>query len=254
MDTHNHYLYRLWGTAPQRYFAPLAYALFVFLSPANADPLHDAAEKGDLQEILALSNQDIDLNAKDEYGNTALHLAAYRGHPKIVDYLLEKKVEMNSPNKGGYTPLTLAIDAGYIDAAKKLVEHGADININVDTREKFGLDDKKYLIKRSTALTIAWDKKDMDTVRWLIDLGANVNVVLEPSTPGVKRTGGETLFHKVVTSNDYEMVKLFLEKGADVNAKQLWYDPMYRRAFYVGPLQMTDSPEIKELLRRFGAA
>ncbi len=221
---------------------------------ANADPLHDAAEKGDLQEIMVLNKQGTDLNAKDEYGMTALHFAAYGGHTKVVDYLLRNKVEVNAQNKAGYTPLTLAIDAGRIGVAKDLVKHGADINIHVNSREysRDSQGKKFFTIRRSTALSIAWDKKDIMTVRWLIRLGANVNVVLDPSTPRVKGSG-ETLFHKVVRSNNLDMVRLFLEKGADANAKEYVYDPIHHRAAYIGPLQMTDSPEIKELLRQYGA-
>lgn len=220
---------------------------------ANASQLHDAADRGDIEAIIRYQKQGSDLNARDDFNMTALHFAAYGGHMKVIDFLLNNNVEINGQNKMGYTALTLAIDGGHIEVAKKLVKHGADININVDMREEFTYRDKKtYTIKGATALTIAWDKKNIEAVRWLISLGANVNVELEPSTPGV-RGSGETLFHKVVSSNNYDMVKLFLEKGANVNAKMHIYDPVYKRAAYIGPLQMTDSSEIKQLLRSYGA-
>lgn len=221
---------------------------------ATAGPLQDAAEKGELDTIIKLHKQGADLNNRDDYNMTALHFSVFGPHMSVVDYLLKNNVDLNIQNKSGYTALALAVDDGHIDVAKKLVEHGADININVDSKNKFTTLKGKELhrINRSTALSIAWHKKDMETVRWLISLGANVNVEFAPSTPGIKGSG-TTLFHKVVRSNNYDMVKLFLEKGADVNAKEHIYDPIYKRSAYIGPVQMTDSAEIKQLLHSYGA-
>lgn len=232
----------------------ISFSLLLPCISVNAGQLHEAADIGDLEAISKIKKQGGSLSAPDEFNMTALHFAAYSGHMNVVDYLLDNKVDLNVQNKMGFTALTLAIDSDHIDIAKKLVAAGADININVDSKEAFrDLDGKEYhSINRSTALTIACDKNDIETIHWLINLGANVNVVLDPSTPSVKGTG-ETLFHKVISSNDFDMVKLFLENGADVNAKQHIYDPIYRRSAYIGPLQMTTSPKIKELLKSYGA-
>jgi ankyrin repeat protein len=43
-----------------------------------------AAEKGNLDEVKKLLNQGIDVNIKDNEGNTALILASLYGHLEIV--------------------------------------------------------------------------------------------------------------------------------------------------------------------------
>ena len=60
---------------------PRAVALFVFvgaLTPYSivAEPLHDAAEKGDTERLQFLINQQINIDTPDTYGRTALHWAA----------------------------------------------------------------------------------------------------------------------------------------------------------------------------------
>ena len=54
-------------------------------APALADPLHDAAEKGDIEQVNRLIAQGANVNAKRNDGITALIIAAYHGHGEIVN-------------------------------------------------------------------------------------------------------------------------------------------------------------------------
>ena len=51
---------------------------------------------------------DVDLNAKNRGGWTALMYAAYIGHDNVVNLLLESRVDVNTANNKGHTPLMLA--------------------------------------------------------------------------------------------------------------------------------------------------
>ncbi|KAJ7225607.1 acyl CoA binding protein-domain-containing protein [Mycena pura] len=57
--------------------------------------LHGLVISNDLQGLLALLEQDpnVDLDARDDFGYTALHLAADRGHKSIVEFLSKKGVD-----------------------------------------------------------------------------------------------------------------------------------------------------------------
>ena len=59
--------------------------------PAYTGPLHDAANDGDIKSVIALHDQGMDLNAKDEFNMTALHFASYSGRKEVVDYLLTRR-------------------------------------------------------------------------------------------------------------------------------------------------------------------
>ena len=75
----------------------------------------------------------MDINAKDEWGNTALHNAAIGDRQRQVRESLEQGADMEARNNDGLTPLHLA--AGFRtlsdraeDVAKVLLDQGADIN------------------------------------------------------------------------------------------------------------------------------
>ena len=68
-----------------------------------------------LKQIFALVQQEI--NARDDYGDTALMLAARYGHKEIAQALLDKGANPDAQDKGGYTALMLAAHKGHKEIA-----------------------------------------------------------------------------------------------------------------------------------------
>ena len=62
-----------------------------------------------------LKKESIDVNAKNEDGQTPLHFAARRGHTETVKYLVEKGADVNAKNKYGQTPLHYAARRGHTE-------------------------------------------------------------------------------------------------------------------------------------------
>ncbi|XP_069692163.1 transient receptor potential cation channel protein painless-like [Periplaneta americana] len=87
-----------------------------------------------LQQILALilegdclSCRMIDLNAMDEWGNTALHVASRCGNSEMVDILLRNGADINLTDGCGETALHIAARDGNQDTVVTLMKHGADL-------------------------------------------------------------------------------------------------------------------------------
>ena len=69
-----------------------------------------AAKQGSVLVVKALlSHESCDPLARDEAGNTALHIAARRGHHNVVQELVGRYTTLSAgKNKAGDTPLHLA--------------------------------------------------------------------------------------------------------------------------------------------------
>ena len=66
-----------------------------------------------------------DLKAKDNQGNTVLHM----GPSGLVSFLVENGVDINAKNDKGRTPLMIAIINTKYDSISELIRCGADINV-----------------------------------------------------------------------------------------------------------------------------
>lgn len=69
----------------------------------------------------------IDLDATDEWGNTALHVAARYGNSEMVDILLRNGADINVMDGCGETALHIAARDGNQDTVVMLMKHGADL-------------------------------------------------------------------------------------------------------------------------------
>jgi ankyrin repeat protein len=129
----------------------------------------EAAAIGDLERLRALLDEDPSLaNAWSDDGFTPLHYAAFFGQP---------------------------------EAAKLLIERGADLEARSTNRE-FALD--------AAPLHSAVAARERGTIEVLLDAGADVNAV---------QHGGFTPLLEAAQSGQAEVVELLLERGADPDAK-----------------------------------
>jgi ankyrin repeat protein len=69
----------------------------------------------------------IDMDATDEWGNTALHVAARCGNSEVVAILLKNGADINAMDGCGETALHIAARDGNQDTVVMLMKHGADL-------------------------------------------------------------------------------------------------------------------------------
>ena len=102
----------------------------VLLIPTSAIgelmPLHEAARKGDVEEVKRLLDNGANVWAQDYGGTTALYWAAFR-HVEAVKVLLEHGADVGARDEDGKTALFFAAQNGNVDVVKVLLEHGADV-------------------------------------------------------------------------------------------------------------------------------
>ena len=106
----------------------------LWATQAQAGPLFEAIEKGDMAEFSRLLENGADINERDEEGNTLLHHFAYWGQTETVTILLKIGVDSEARNENGATPLHIAALQGHSEAITTLLDAGAGI----DTHGRFG--------------------------------------------------------------------------------------------------------------------
>lgn len=99
-------------------------------SKLNED-LWQAARDGDVEALNHALTQGAPVNARGEFGDTALNLAAGSGHAAVVERLLEAGADIENLGGADKTPLMNAAFAGNIGIVRLLLQKGARISYDL---------------------------------------------------------------------------------------------------------------------------
>ena len=68
----------------------------------------EAAEQGNIEAVKQHLDAGVNVNKKDQLGETPLHSAAKEGHMQIIELLITKGADVNAMDDGGHTPVDWA--------------------------------------------------------------------------------------------------------------------------------------------------
>ncbi len=195
-------------------------------------PLIAAIEKERVDIVKALMKAGADVQVRDSCGNTVLinsilHNGLENG---ITDLLLDSDVDIDAQNKKGETALMCAIERGNVRTSSELLRRGC----SVDYQDKDGntalirsvlffLDETmiRILLQNhadinirnhhgETALSLAAFFGTREQVGFLLDKGASVNT---------QNSRGDTPLMNAIYRMNEENVEALLKKGADITIK-----------------------------------
>ncbi len=200
-----------------------------FFVGCKGKPIHRAAYKGDLEKVKKIIERNpSQINVQDNLGYTPLHLASGKGHIEIVEFLLNHGADIELEIFIGDTPLLLAARYardGQYETIKTLLEHGAKVN----HKDEDG----------RTALHKAAAYSGKEIMNLLISYGADVNARDKyQSTP----------LHQAAMLNNIEAAKALVEHGADIFAKNFHdYSKPLPEGMYLRPSRGTMNKTAKEI-------
>lgn len=92
-------------------------------------PFFKSAEANDTQKLQEILQSGIDINAKDNYGWTALMRAASKNAVETSRILIDAGADINAIDNCGWTALMDAVDTKSVDIVKQLIDAGAELEI-----------------------------------------------------------------------------------------------------------------------------
>ena len=162
----------------------------------------------------------IDVNkvyAKDDDGDTLLHIALIIMTPELVQYLIDMTPHftwLNIKNKISQTPLHLAVLTNQVCLVRRLVVGGADI----EARDRAG-NTAIHLACRDSLLSVV--NALIEPVRYDEQKGNNYDIFDQNIDKTLESMNyeGFTCLHIAANVANIEVVKTLLNHGADVNVK-----------------------------------
>ena len=230
-------------------------AMVARLLEAGADPdvallngetaVMTASRTGSADAVRRLAAHGADVNAKERSrGQTALMWAVAQGHHEVIDVLLAHGADVRARsrirprmmhaeatngsqydqgvvwNRGGYTPLLFAARHGDVEAGRRLVVAGADVDDAAPTG--------------ASALVVAAHGGQYDFARFALGAGADPNDI----------GAGYTALHAAILRGDPKLTTALLAAGADPDARLERGTPLRRAGqdWAIAPQHVSATP------------
>ena len=200
-------------------------------------PLMFAAREGDVESSRLLVAAGADVNAIAGDGKDALGLAIFNGNYEAAAFLVDSKSNVNQADTQGFTPLFWAVDRRNMETAPnfpwmvtadplplitKLLDAGANPNALVNNTPRARMRAGSPRIVFATPLMRAAFSGDLELVKLLLAHGADPRITSKDGETMVEAAAGLGFIQGYskgrTPAERLEVVKLFVERGADVNA------------------------------------
>lgn len=171
--------------------------------PQVDEALFSACESGGVEAVRLLLDAGADVNAREGFGNThlhvfgwsPLHVACKYGCTPIAQLLLDNSADVNALGEASETPLHVACLNGHLDLVRLLLEKGADVN----ARDVHDWTPLHYVCNRTLS--------NIEVILTLLSHGADV----EARTANAQSTPIDF----ACGYGHVDVVKILLEAGAD---------------------------------------
>ncbi|KUI57421.1 Ankyrin-1 [Cytospora mali] len=180
-----------------------------------ATPLHTAARYNNTEAVsFLLENELFHVEEPDRYGHAPLHLACMEFRDLVaMEKLLEFGADLETNNDDGMTPLAFACDRGYFNAALKLLDKGANHDVEWDGQtpiQAAALSMRHFFPRKPPPDPETWEDERETLIRRLLEFGVDVD-----ETGGL----GTTPLHIAAAGRSLaRTLQCFLVAGANIHS------------------------------------
>lgn len=177
-----------------------------FFSKFNPDKFFlEVVENGDAGKVKELVKKGADIHQCDEFENNVLHITAKNNQKDLFVYFLDLGVNVNAQNQIEVTPLMTAAKECDAFIVQKLIEKGADVNLQT---------------KVGNPLKFAVESGDIEKVKLLVSAGASKYSLSNITYKHISEYFfPNSYILEYLLEENVEKVKELVENGADVNYK-----------------------------------
>ena len=94
--------------------------------------LWEGVEEDDFDKVRIALNLKAEMNAKNEYGITPLHVVAADNSLELAELLISSGANLEAKDNRGWTPLTLAARYNHLAVTELLISSGAEVDVEDD--------------------------------------------------------------------------------------------------------------------------
>ncbi|CAH2326198.1 phosphatase 1 regulatory subunit 12A-like isoform X1 [Pelobates cultripes] len=199
-----------------------------------------ACSAGDREEVRELLAAGAPINGTNVDGLTALHQACIDENIEMVQFLVENGAAVNQPDNEGWTPLHAAASCGFVNIAQYLISKGASVasvnsegELPLDVSHESAMEKllKSEIKKQGVDLDVARREEEelmlRDARLWLNS--RKVEDLRHPTT-------GATALHVAAAKGYTEVIRLLLQLGFDVDARDFdGWTPLHAAAHWGQP-------------------
>ena len=188
-----------------------------------------AGSAGSTQAIDILLRAGANVNSHDFEGLTTLHCSASRGHAmSLKAILMEKDIEIDATDTNGCSALFYAVTLGHVECTEALIQSGALINRqdmkgrtpahcaaakgilkSLKTLKNFGADLWIKNKRGDYPLHESVHSGEKEVISWLLNQ--------KPESVNSTNNEGRTLLHLAALYDKIEICKVLMDQGAFVN-------------------------------------
>lgn len=185
----------------------------------NVSPLEQAAFHGNTGVMQLLLDNGAEVNARNQYGSTPLHTATSGGETNAAKLLIDNGAIIDAKDTYGKTPLWAAVYNGQFEVAKLLLAKGADVHVKFYGRtllHEAASKPKPVKHRRWNLMPIPGGNVGSDDPRTIVKLLIDNGADVNAKD---KELMGTTPLHEATSSGTIEVMEILLDNGANINAR-----------------------------------